>query len=55
LVALEASGADFGALQILENANGTVLFFRRAAQALNVAGMIGMRTMGKIQACYIHA
>jgi hypothetical protein len=42
-VALQASSADLGALQILQDADRTVFLFRSAAQAFDIAGMIGVR------------
>jgi hypothetical protein len=42
-------------LQVLQNADGPVFFFCRAAQALDIAGVILMRAVGKIQAPDIHA
>ena len=54
-VALQASSADFGALQILQDADGAVFFFRGAPQAFDVAGVILVRAMGKIQAGDVHA
>ncbi len=55
LVALQASSADLGALQILQNADGAVFFFSGAAQAFDVAGVIFVRAVGKIQAGDVHA
>ena len=55
LMALQASSADFGALQILQDADGAVFLFGSAAQAIDVAGVIFVRAMRKIQARNIHA
>jgi hypothetical protein len=54
-VALQASGADLGALQILQDADRAVLFSSGTAQAVDVTGMILMRAVRKIQAGDIHA
>jgi hypothetical protein len=42
-------------LQILKDADGAVLFFGRTAQAFDVAGVIFVRAVGKIQAANVHA
>ena len=51
----EPSSADLGALQILQDADGAAFFFRGAAQAFDVAGVIFVRAVGKIQAGNVHA
>ena len=42
-------------MQILQDANGAVFLFRGAAQTFDVAGVILMRAVRKIQAGNIHA
>ena len=54
-VALQASSADLGALQILQDADGAIFFLGGAAQAFDVAGVILVRAVRKIQAGDIHA
>src|SRR6201999_2363121 len=50
LVALQAAVSDFRTLQILQDADGSSFFYRGTAQANDVRGMFGMRTVGKVQA-----
>ena len=52
---LQRAGADFGALQILQNADGASFAFGGAAQALDVVGVIFVRAVRKIQAGNVHA
>jgi hypothetical protein len=51
----EAPGAYFGALQILQDADSTVFLFRGAAQAGDIARVLLMGAVGKIQPRNIHA
>ena len=52
---LQRSSADFGALQILEDANRAALLFGDTAQAGDVARVLAMSAVGKIQTGDIHA
>ena len=54
-MAVEASSADLGALQILQDADGAVFFFRRAAQTFNVVRVIFVRAVRKVHAGDVHA
>src|ERR1700734_1780550 len=54
-VALQASSADLGALQILQNADGAVFFFSGAVEAFDVVGVIFVRAVGKVEAGNVHA
>ena len=54
LVVVQASSADLGALQILQDADGAVFFFSGAAQAFDVTGVIFVRAMRKVQPCHVH-
>jgi hypothetical protein len=54
-VAFQASSADLGALQVLQDANGAVFFFSGSAQTFDVEGMIFVRAVGKVQAGDVHA
>ena len=54
-MALKASGADFRALQILQNADGAIFFLGGGAKALDIARMIFVPSMGEIQAGDVHA
>src|SRR5580692_1692490 len=51
----QAPGADFWPLQILQDANGSIFFFGSAAQAFDIASMVFMGAMRKIQASDVHA
>ena len=53
--AFQASGADLRTLQILENADGAMFAFRHAAQALDIAGVIFVGAVGKVEAGDVHA
>jgi hypothetical protein len=53
-VILQRTSADFGTLEILENANRAALLFGDAPQARNVPRMITMGAMREIQARDIH-
>ena len=55
LVALQQAGADLGALQILQDADGAAFALGGAAQALDVVGVIFVRAVGKIEAGDVHA
>ena len=55
LVAFERSGADFRALQILQDADGAALALGGAAQALDVVGVIGVGAVGEVEAGDVHA
>ncbi len=52
---LQPSGAYFWALQVLQNADGAVFLFGGAAQAGNIARVLVMSTVGKVQSRHIHA
>jgi len=54
-VVLEASSADLGALQILQDTDRPVFQLRGAAQPRNIPRMLRMGSMGKIQPGYVHA
>src|ERR1700675_2447784 len=54
-MALQATSADLGALQILQDADGAVFLFRGTAQAFDIAGVIFVRAVGEIQAANVHA
>src|ERR1700679_139086 len=53
--ALQASGADFRALQILKNTDGSVFFFSGCAQSFDVAGVVFMCAVREIKAGDVHA
>jgi hypothetical protein len=50
----EQACADFGTLQILQNANRASFALSGATQALDAVGVIFMRAMGEIEAGNIH-
>src|ERR1700683_773738 len=54
LVVVQASSTDLRALQILQDADGSVFFFGSATEALDIAGVVFVRAVGKIQPCYVH-
>src|SRR5215469_1209697 len=51
----EVAGTDFGALQVLQYADGLALVCGGAPQGLNACGVQLMRPMGKIQPGDVHA
>ena len=51
----QASGADLRPLQVLQDADRTPFALGRAAQPIDVLGVIFVRPMGKIQAGDVHA
>jgi hypothetical protein len=51
---LEPPGTYLGTLQILQDADGAIFLFRHPAQAGDIARVLGMRAVGKIQPRYIH-
>src|SRR5579872_3468368 len=53
--ALQAAGANLGALQVLQYADGTIFQFSRAAQALDNSSVFLVRSMGEVQAGDVHA
>ena len=55
LVAIERSGADFRALQVLENADGAAFALGGAAQALDVAGVVFVSAVREVEASDVHA
>ena len=55
LAVLEPPGTDLGALQILQDADRAVFLFGGAAQPGNIARMLGMRAVGKVQPGNVHA
>ena len=54
-VVLQAPSANLGALQILKDADGAVFLFRGAPQAGDIARVLGMGAVGKIQPGNVHA
>ena len=48
-------GADLGALQVLQNADGAIFVRSRAAQALNAARVIVVGAVGKVKPRDVHA
>jgi len=44
-----------GALEILQDADGAIFLFGGQAQAFDIAGVILVRAVGKIQAGNVHA
>ena len=54
-VTLQWSGADFRALEVLEDADRASLAFSGAAQALDIVGVIFVGAVRKIEACDVHA
>jgi hypothetical protein len=55
LALLEQPGADFGALQVLEDANSVSLTLGGTAQTLDVVGVIFVAAVRKVEAGDIHA
>ena len=55
LALLERSGADFGALQVLQDADGASFALGGAAQALDVVGVIFVGAVGEVEAGDVHA
>ncbi len=55
LVALQGAGADFRALQVLQDADGASLALGGAAQAVDVVGVIFVGAVGKVEARDVHA
>ncbi len=55
LVIFQTPGTDFGALQVLKNADGAVFLFGRTPQTGDVSRVVGMGAMRKIQAGNVHA
>jgi hypothetical protein len=51
---LQPSGADLGALQVLKDANRSLLPSGGAAQPLYIAGVLLVRSVGKIQPGDVH-
>ena len=51
---LEAPSAYFGALQILQDADGAVFLFGGPAQPGDMAGVVLMSAVGEVQPSYIH-
>ena len=51
----QAPGADLGALQVLEDADGAILFTRHPAQQLDSFGMFSVSAVGKVQPGHVHA
>jgi len=54
-VALQRAGADFRALQVLEDADSASLALGGAAQAVDVVGVIFVGAVGEIEAGDVHA
>ena len=54
-MAFQWAGADFRALQVLEDADGASLALGGAAQALDVVGVIVVRAVRKVEAGDVHA
>ena len=54
IVILELAGADLGALEILQDADGATLFGSDFAEALDDRQVIGMGAVGKIQSGHVH-
>ena len=55
LVIFERSGADLGTLEVLQDADGAMLFGRDLAQALDDGEVVGMGAVGEIEAGDVHA
>ena len=53
-MALQWSGADFRALQILQDADGASLALGGAAQAVDVVGVIFVSAVGEVEARDVH-
>jgi len=54
-VALQLAGADFRALQVLEDADGASFALGGAAQAQDVVGMIVVGAVREVEAGDVHA
>jgi hypothetical protein len=54
-VVSQLPGTNFGALQVLEDANCPFLLLRGAAQGMNATLMIGVAAMRKIKPRHVHA
>ena len=54
-MALQWPGADFGALQVLEDADGASLTLGSTAQTMDVARVIFVSTVGEVEARDVHA
>lgn len=52
---LEPSGTDFGALKVLQDADGAAFFFGGTAQVFDVAGVLGVRAVREVEASDVHA
>jgi hypothetical protein len=52
---LEASGANFRTLQVLQDADAAVFLFGGAPNSGDILNMFGMRSVGEIQPGHIHA
>ncbi len=55
LALFEQSGADLGALQVLQDADGASFALGGAAQALDVVGVIFVGAVGEVEAGDVHA
>ena len=55
LVVLQRSGADFRALQVLQDAEGASFALGGAAQAMDIAGVVFVSAVRKVEARDIHA
>ena len=51
----QAPGTDLRALQVLEDADGAILFTRHPAQQLDALGMFSVSAVGKVQPGDVHA
>src|SRR5450432_1222451 len=55
MMVLQQAGADFGALQVLKNTDGAAFLLGRVAQAFDGACVVGVRSVGEVQASDVHA
>ena len=54
-VSLQSAGTDLRTLQVLQDTDSAIFFFCSAAQTLNVAGVLRVGAVGKIEAGDVHA
>ena len=55
LVSLELAGTNLGALQVGEDADGFALLFRDGADHADELGLLGVGSVGKVEAGYVQA
>ena len=52
---LEPSGADFGTLQVLQDADGAILFLRGTSNPGDVPNVLWVSSVGEVQPGDVHA